>query len=238
MARGDDQQVANRSEELERQYQMRFEGNEAYRDDIWKTLCGDFFGGYIPRNASVLDLGAGWGEFINNIEAGEKYAMDLNAASVEHLAPGIRFMQQDCSQPWAMEEGCLDVVFASNFFEHLPDKRHIERTVAEAYRCLKNDGLLICMSPNMNCVPGAYWDFWDHHVPLTELSFAELLKMNGFAIERSVRRFIPYTMTTGFRPPVLFVRIYLHLPFIWPLFGEQFLVVGRKIAIDAGKEHT
>ena len=39
----------------------------------------------------------------------------------------------------------LDVVFTSNFLEHLPDKASVERTVAEAQRCLKNGGLLICL---------------------------------------------------------------------------------------------
>jgi predicted SAM-dependent methyltransferase len=73
----------------------------------------------------------------------------------------------------------LDVVFTSNFLEHLPDKVHVERTLAQAWRCLKDDGFIICLGPNIKYVPGAYWDFWDHFIPLTELSLSEVLKMKG-----------------------------------------------------------
>jgi hypothetical protein len=35
-------------------------------------------------------------------------------------------------------------------------------------------------------------------------------------------------MSTGRTPPLPLVRWYLKLPIVWPLFGKQFLVVGRK----------
>lgn len=217
------------AETLKAQYNLRFAANEAYRQQVWKILCTDYFSKSIETDsARVLDVGAGWGEFINNIEAGEKFAMDLNPETMERLSTGIRFLHQDCSQPWDIESGYLDLVFTSNFLEHLNDKASIERTVAEAYRCLKDGGLLICMGPNIKAVPGAYWDFWDHQIPLTDLSCAELLRMKGFAIERCIGRFIPYSMSTNFNPPLFLMKIYLRFPFLWPLFGKQFLVIGKK----------
>jgi predicted SAM-dependent methyltransferase len=93
-----------------------------------------------------------------------------------------------------LESNYLDAVFSSNFFEHLNDKDSIERTVSEAYRCLKDDGLIICLNPIIKYLPGAYWDFWDHHIPLTKLSCSEMLKMNGFSIEKCIPRFLPYSM--------------------------------------------
>jgi hypothetical protein len=77
-------------------------------------------------------------------------------------------------------------------------------------------------------VPGAYWDFWDHFIPITELSLSEVLKMKGFSIQSSIPRFLPYSMSNGRTPPLLLVKLYLKLPPLWPLFGKQFLVVGRK----------
>lgn len=224
------------SEILKQQYQMRFSGQEEYRDQVWHLLCSEYFSRFIPRESVILDLGAGWGEFINHIDAANKFAMDLNPETPEHLAPGITFIHQDCSQPWGVEADSLDVVFTSNFLEHLFDKPSIERTVAEAYRCLKEGGLFICMGPNMNCVPGAYWNFWDHHVPLTEQSCAELLRIKGFSIVRCLDRFIPFSMSGGRKVPAPLIRLYLKLPLFWPLFGKQFLVIGRKTGGKTGKE--
>lgn len=228
--------MESQAEILERQYGMRFSGNEEYRDKVWKILCSIFFSRYIPHTAKILDLGAGWGEFINNIHGAEKYAMDLNPSARRHLLPNISFLHQDCSQTWPIDSEYLDVVFTSNFLEHLHDKLSIERSISEAFRCLKHDGLLLCMGPNIKDVPGTYWDFWDHHIPLTELSCAEILKVCGFDIDRCLRRFIPYTMSTGFKPPPFFIKLYLHFPGIWPVFGRQFLVIGRKPTLKHGKD--
>lgn len=215
---------------LQQQYQLRFGECAAYRRDVWKILCADFFARYVRPDATVLDVGAGWGEFINTIAAGRKLAMDLNPDLQTHLSPDVEHLHQDCSRDWPIPAGALDVVFTSNFLEHLPDKASVERTVAQAHRGLKDGGLLICLGPNVKYVPGAYWDFWDHHIPLTESSVAELLRMNGFAVDVCLPRFLPFSMSTGRRVPLGLVRLYLRLPPAWPLFGKQFLVIGRKRA--------
>ncbi len=104
----------------------------------------------------------------------------------------------------------------------------MEQTLREAYRCLNATGLIILLGPNIKYSPGAYWDFWDHFIPLTELSLCELLRMEKFSIQSCIPRFMPYSMSTGSRPPLLFLKMYLKIPILWPLFGKQFLVVGKK----------
>ena len=189
--------MGDNSEELRNEYRMRFARTEQYRNDIWRILCEEYFRNFVSPEAYVLDLGSGWGEFINNIEAAKKYAMDLNPDAGQRLSGDTYFLHQDCSQEWRIQQDSLDVVFTSNFLEHLPDKEHVERTIAEAYRCLKYDGLIICLGPNIKYIPGAYWDFWDHFVPLTELSLSEVLKLKGFSIQLSKPRFLPYSMSKG-----------------------------------------
>ena len=222
--------MADKAQTLENEYQLRFSDNSDYRHALWRILCRDFFQRFIAADATVLDLGCGWGEFINNIQAARKYGMDLNPESGRLLAADVRFLQQDCSRPWDVPAESLDVVFTSNFLEHLPDKASVEQTVKEAGRALKPGGRLICMGPNVKYLPGAYWDFWDHYVPLTEQSLAELLRLHGFSIQRQVARFMPYSMSTGFNPPLGLVRAYLRLPPLWSWVGRQFLVVARKAA--------
>ena len=122
----------------------------------------------------------------------------------------------------------VDVVFCSNFFEHLPDKAALASTLREAWRCLRPGGRLVCLGPNIKYLPGGYWDFWDHYLPLTELSLSEGLELTGFRVERCVARFLPYTMVGGIRWPTWVISSYLRLRFLWPLRGRQFLVVAVK----------
>jgi hypothetical protein len=209
-------------------YQKRISGLEDYRNAVWQILCNDYFSKLISPDAHVLDLGAGWCEFINNVTAAKKYAMDLNPETGSHLKIKATFIHQDCSKPWDVPPESLDVVFTSNFFEHLPTKEGVEQTLSEVYKSLKDNGLIICIGPNIKYAPGAYWDFWDHHIPLTEISLAERLELSGFRIQSCIGRFLPYSMTTGVTPPVIFLRLYLKMPFFWQFIGKQFLVIGRK----------
>ena len=187
--------MESQQSKLKVQYNQRFAKAEDYRDSVWRILCSIFFSRYISTGSKILELGAGWGEFINNIVATEKYAMDINSDTGSHLSDEVKFIHQDCSSQWEMESECLDVVFTSNFLEHLPDKASAARVVAESHRCLKKGGLIICMGPNIKFVPGAYWDFWDHSIPFTELSCSELLRLHDFSIDQCIPRFLPYTMS-------------------------------------------
>lgn len=215
--------------ELQAIYERRFkEERVAYRVRLWRTLVASFFQPMIPPGAAVLDLGCGYGEFINQIRCGSRFAMDLNPKAAEHLDPAVKFLFQDCSLRWDLPDQSLDVVFTSNFFEHLPDKLALKLTLLEAARCLKPGGQLIALGPNIKFVQGAYWDFWDHFLSLTELSLSEALDNNGYRVERAVPRFLPYTTINQPAYPMAFVRLYLRLPLLWPWFGRQFLVVARR----------
>ena len=215
-------------EELEKIYRTRFAANQDYRRRVWEELTRHFFARWVRPTDTVLDLGCGYGEFINQIQCAKKFGMDLNPESPKHLAPGVEFLQQDCSQPWAVAEGTLDVVFTSNFFEHLPSKESLGATLEHAHRSLKPGGRLIALGPNIKYLPGAYWDFWDHYLPLTELSLAEGLRNRGFEIETNHARFLPYTMVNAPQYPTILLRLYLSVPILWRFFGGQFLVVARK----------
>ncbi len=72
--------------ELQRIYHRRFGQTSAYRQRVWQVLSASFFNRWIAPDATVLDLGCGYGEFINHIRAGEKFAMDLNPDAPRHLA--------------------------------------------------------------------------------------------------------------------------------------------------------
>lgn len=215
----------SKADTLQQQYRQRFAEDVAYRDALWCVLCQDFFQHYVDRDAVLLDLGCGWGEFSNNIVAGKKYAMDINPDAADRLNSDVELFSQDCSQPWPLEDSSLDLVFTSNFLEHLPQKADIERTMDEVKRCLKPGGKFIALGPNVRLLPGEYWDFWDHHIQISDRSLAELLTMKEFTIREQHAGFLPYTMSGGRRPNILLVKLYLRVRVMWKLMGKQFLIV-------------
>src|SRR3974390_1104164 len=90
MARADFR-MSDASQEVQTIYGRRFAQNQAYRRKVWRPLTADFFQRLINPAGSVLDLGCGYGEFINQILAREKYGMDLNPDAAKMLAPGVKY---------------------------------------------------------------------------------------------------------------------------------------------------
>jgi len=215
-------------EELQRMYETRFEGRFKYRNEVWRILIRDYFQKFIRSGDAVLDLGAGYGEFINHITCGKKFAMDLNPDTAQKANVDVTVLAQDCSEPWPLPDNSLDVVFTSNFFEHLLDTQVLVRTLVETKRCLKPDGRLIAMGPNITYAGKAYWNVIDHRLALSEESLAKTLVSQGFRIEKCIAQFLPFTMSEGLQYPTFFVAAYLRLPLAWRIFGKQFLVIGRK----------
>ena len=110
----------------------------------------------------------------------------------------------------------------------MPERADLEQALVEALRTLKPGGRLIAMGPNIRYTGGAYWDFWDHYLPLTERSLAEVCTYVGFEIEYAIAQFLPYTMVGKRQAPLFFVALYLRLPFAWRLLGKQFVVIAKK----------
>jgi SAM-dependent methyltransferase len=209
-------------------YEKRFSGHENYRNRIWKILVNEFFSKWIRSTDHILDLGCGYGEFINHAKCEVRHAMDLNPKTKSLLDKEIIFHQQDCSEPWKIDQNSLDLVFTSNFFEHLPNKESLESTVGEIKKALKPGGRLIAMGPNISVLEGKYWDFWDHHVALSDQSLCELLQIHNFIIEQTYSKFLPYNMVRVKERPLFLVSLYLRFPFLWNIFGKQFLIVTKK----------
>ena len=215
--------------ERETLYRVRFNPEEQDRKDcVWKVLCEQFFQRYVSPDAHVLDLAAGFGEFLNHIRASEKTAIDLNPETASHLAPKIRFLNRSAESLEEVESGSVDVVFASNFLEHLPDREALSRVLREAFRVLCPGGRLMILQPNIRLVGGAYWDFIDHRIPLTERSCSELLESLGFTIEKIIPRFLPYTTKSPVPQSPFLVRLYLSFPPAWRLLGKQSFIVAAK----------
>ena len=210
-------------------YKRRFtDAGLERRDRVWATLCRSYFQRHFPEDGSVLDLACGYGEFINNIEAATKFAVDANPDAQGHLAPTVRFRRALADDLSHLATGALDRAFTSNFLEHLPDKSACDAVLKEVLRTLKPGGKFVILGPNIRYAYREYWDFYDHYLPLSHLSLAEGLRTNGYEVETVIDRFLPFTMA-GRQPAAdWMIQTYLALPLAWRVLGKQFLVVARK----------
>ena len=62
----------------------------------------------------------------------ERLAMDLNPDVASRVDAEVQVFVHDCAETWPIEDSSLDVVFTSNFFEHLPTKGELRKTISEA----------------------------------------------------------------------------------------------------------
>ncbi|MDR2692310.1 MAG: class I SAM-dependent methyltransferase [Dysgonamonadaceae bacterium] len=123
--------------EIDTLYQIRFSSPKelASKNKLWQVLCKRYFSKYVNKEACVLDMAAGYCEFINNIEARKKIAVDINPDTIHYAGTGVQVIQAKSSKLEGIESNSVDVVFISNFFEHLT-KEEIISTLSECKRVL------------------------------------------------------------------------------------------------------
>jgi SAM-dependent methyltransferase len=218
---------------LDSLYTTRFpEADRGAKDAIWRVLCPHFFQRYVRETDVVMDVGAGFGEFLQHIRCGSRIAVDIERLSGRTLPAGTREVFTASDRLSAqVAAASVDVVFCSNFFEHLPDTATFLATLREILTVLRPGGRLLVLQPNIRYVGGAYWDFVDHHLPLTHLTLSEATQSLGFEVVEVIPRFLPYTTRSRIPQAPWLVRLYLAVPLVWRVMGQQSWFVARKPAV-------
>ena len=93
---------------------------------------------------------------------------------------------------------------------------------------LKVGGRVIVLQPNIRLTAAAYWDFIDHHTPLTERSLEEAALTAGLEPVKTIVRFLPYTTKSRLPQSPWLVRAYLAFPPAWRLMGKQTLFIAER----------
>jgi len=211
-------------------YAARFSASDREaKSRLWRVLWQGFFRRYVAPDACVVDLGAGSCELINAVRAKRRIAIDLNPDLRRFAESGVETHALALTELLdVLTPGSVDVAFASNVFEHLRSPEALLEVLGVVRIALAPRGRLIIVQPNVRLTGGAFWDFFDHTLPLTEKGMAEALALAGFRIVESRARFLPYT-TKGRLPQLdLLVRLYLALkPAQW-LLGKQMLIVAER----------
>ena len=194
------------------------------RDVLWRTLWRHRFSPLVPADGCVVDLGCGYCDFINQVVARRRIAVDSWPGFPAHAADGVETFVTDATDAGMLPHEGVDLAFASNLFEHLP------QTVAAAV--LRNllpkfsrDGTLALVQPNYRYASSEYFDDYTHVTAWSHVSLPDFLVANGYEILEVVPRFLPLTIKSRFPVHPLLIRAYMASP-LKPM-GKQMLVRAR-----------
>jgi SAM-dependent methyltransferase len=217
------------SELYDAYFATRF-GYDPRRQGIWKEVVDWIQGQYIPKDSRVLDCGAGYCNFINNVVAKERHAVDVFSHFAKFAEPGVQTHLSSATNMSFFKDDSFDVVFASNLVEHL-SRPDMILFLAEVRRVLRMDGLLILMQPNFKYCSTTYFDDYTHIQIFTDASLFDFLEAFGFKMRKAWPKFMPVNMksTLRLRLPFLhqIVRLYLRMPFK-PFAGQMLMVAENK----------
>ena len=195
---------------------------DARRDVVWKALWRYFFRNRIRPDDTVLDLGCGYGDFINNVTARRRLALDLWPLMPSHVAPGVETHVGPVHELGWIENGSVDYAFASNLFEHISQEVFAE-TLQALKPKLSGRGRLTILQPNFRYAYREYFDDYTHVSVYSHVSLADFLSAHGWEVLEVRPRFLPLTVKSRLPTFPALIGAYLRFP-VKPM-GKQMLLV-------------
>jgi len=193
---------------------------------VWDAIA-EHLSPWVPPEAHVLEIGAGYCTWINAVRAARRVAIDIWPDVSQHAAPGVETRVMDAADGLRrLGERAFDVVLASNMLEHFtPDAA--ASIARDAFHLLPAGGRVLVVQPNFRYASSNYFDDYTHRSIFTDVSLAAMLRAQGFAIDLVVPRFLPYSMRNA-RVPIRrwLVSAYLRSP--WKPMAGQMLVIARR----------
>jgi ubiquinone/menaquinone biosynthesis C-methylase UbiE len=203
-------QAGTASSAATKYYASRF-AVEPKRAVLWRTLAQEFFSKLIRPSDTVLELGAGYCDFVNNIQASRKLAIDVWPGVTECAAPGVESVIGSVTDLSWIGDGEVDFVFASNLFEHLKQDEFAQ-VLQSVQRILRPGGTLCILQPNYRYCAAEYFDDFTHVAVYSHVSMGDFLKANGYVVTYCHPRFLPLTMKSRLPVWPILIKLYLKLP--------------------------
>ena len=194
------------------------------RTRVWKAIA-EYLQDFIPPSSRVADIGAGYCDFINQIQAATKYAVDTNPDVARLVNPGVQFVPAASIEAIDLPEHSLDVALMSNVLEHLSHER-----CAVLFDRLDNllaaEGHVIVIQPNYFYCYRRYWDDFTHVRAFSHVSLRDFLVSRGYRIVRMEKRLLPFSFESPLPKSYWLTKLYL-ASFWRPLAGQMLVVAQR-----------
>ena len=194
------------------------------RARLWKALWRFYFSHLITKDDVVLDLGCGYGDFINNVRAKRRLALDSWSDFPKFVESNIETIVAEATNLSAIEDNSINFAFASNLFEHMT-QHQVALSLEEISKKLVKGGQLTILQPNFRYCSTEYFDDFTHISIWSHISLADFLVANGYEVMEIHPRFLPLTIKSRLPVSQFLIGLYLRLPF--KPFGKQMLLRAR-----------
>lgn len=194
------------------------------RRGVWREIAR-----YVQRDArdvgTLIELGAGYCDFVNAFPARRKIAFDLNPEMRGFADPDVELRVGDAVGMPGVDPESADLVFASNFLEHL-DHEQLDELLPRIHRSLTARGRLVLIQPNHRLCPDHYFDDPTHQTVFDDRNIHSWLTRHGFRVRRVVAGLLPFSMKSRLPKWPALIRLYLASP--WkPLAAQMYVVAER-----------
>ncbi len=217
---------------FDREYFQLHPGKVKYLD----YLVGLLRSHGVPPGGRVLDVGAGYGFFLEAAErAGyEAHGLEVSAHAVEQARRRVRgqVVEGGAEEPFPFPEDRFDAVTMLDVIEHL---RHYPAALASCRRCLKPGGKLFVITLNAHSLArpllGKKWA-WHQDPTHVHMFSARMLREGlaeaGLEVETLITEsnFCSVGEGTKFLKPLRVIGRVIHTP----VLGDSLLAVARKLA--------
>ncbi len=197
----------------------------SYRTKVWLEIIR-YIARDCPQVENLLELGPGYCDFINYFPATTKTCVDRNETMRQYSNPGIRFVCEEAGLISGIASSSLDLVFASNFLEHLGYEEH-QVLLPNIHRVLSATGHLALIQPNYRLNPDHYFDDATHRTIFSDQNISNFLDDYGFKINKLIPRFLPFSLKSRLPKWPILVRLYLASP-IRPFAGQMYILAQKR----------
>jgi len=204
-------------------FETRFT-HDRRRETLWRSLWQYYFSDLISSSDAVLELGAGYGHFINHVRAERRISLDAWEGYVSYLQPGIESHVGNVTDLSFLAPASVDFVLASNLFEHI-SQEDLASVLRQLKPALRPNGTLNIVQPNYYYAYREYFDDYTHRTVYSHTGLCDLLEVNGYRVVECRPRFLPLTVKSRLPISSLLIRLYLFSP--WKVMGKQMLIRAR-----------
>lgn len=192
---------------------------------VWREIVR-----FVEKDAgqadTLLELGAGYCDFVNQFPARRKIAYDINPEMLKFADENVEMHIGDVSTSGCLEkEFSVDLVFASNFLEHL-DRDELDKVIPKIKMVLKPGGRLILIQPNYDLFPDRYFDDPTHKTIFSDKNIKPFLNSFGFSVIKLIPGLLPFSMKSRLPKLPILIRLYLMSP-VRPMAGQMYVVAER-----------
>lgn len=198
--------------------------SDPQREILWRVLWEDVFRGWVSPEDCVLELGAGYGHFINQVRSRRRIALDVWDEFVHYLGPGVEAHVGPVTDLSFLEPRSVDFAFASNLFEHITQDE-LASVLQQLREKLTHGGTLNIVQPNYRYCSREYFDDYTHKTIYSHVSLCDFLEAHGFEVIDARPRFLPLTIKSRLPVWPVLIRMYLLSP--WKVMGKQMLIRAR-----------